>query len=146
VPAAQQRYNRAPALSTPGKPKPTAGSCPDAELPRGMLLAGIPIGACLGGFSAGRTPGPLRRATRQRRDAVEWTGALAWALTDGQCGAPRRASTLDCGFGYIRTLLDELNTRLSTCGTCAGYLRQVWGGCGHRCVLGGKSLVATVET
>jgi hypothetical protein len=31
----------------------------------------------------------------------------------------------------LRTLLDELNTPLSHCGTCAGSIRYVWERCGH---------------
>src|SRR3546814_20535202 len=49
------------------------------------------------------------------------------------------------GVRLIRTLLDEPNTPLSTCGTCAGYLRQVWEGCGHP-LRAGQSLWRPYET
>ena len=34
-------------------------------------------------------------------------------------------------FRLLRTLLDELNTPISQCGSCAGSMRDVWERCGH---------------
>lgn len=58
---------------------------------------------------------------------------------------PRRRIHAGLWFRLLRTLLDELNTPLSTCGTCAGYLRQVWEGCGHP-LRAGQSLWRPYET
>jgi hypothetical protein len=44
---------------------------------------------------------------------------------------PRRRIHAGLWFRLLRTLLDELNTPLSQCGTCAGNIRSVWERCGH---------------
>ncbi|MCZ7140516.1 hypothetical protein O6379_23730, partial [Salmonella enterica subsp. enterica] len=67
------------------------------------------------------------------------------ALTTGHVELPRRRIHAGLWFRLLRTLLDELNTPLSTCGTCAGYLRQVWEGCGHP-LRAGQSLWRPYET
>ena len=49
----------------------------------------------------------------------------------GYLELPRRRIHAGLWFRILRTLLDELNTPLSTCGTYAGYIRHVWEGCGY---------------
>jgi hypothetical protein len=51
------------------------------------------------------------------------------ALTTGFVELPRRR--VHAGLWLLRTLLDELNTPLSHCGTCAASIRHVWERCGH---------------
>ncbi|TFI43807.1 hypothetical protein E4O93_21425 [Diaphorobacter sp. DS2] len=58
---------------------------------------------------------------------------------------PRRRIHAGLWFRLLRTLLDELNTPLSTCGTYAGYLRQIWECCGHP-LRAGQSLWRPYET
>ncbi len=86
-----------------------------------------------GGFSAGRTPTPNRAppATRLRR----WT-SVPQALTTGHVELPRRRIHAGLWFRLLRTLLDELNTPLSACGTCAGIPAKSGKAAGIRCVLG----------
>lgn len=90
----------------------------------------------------GRTPTPNRAlpATRLRR----WT-SVPQALTTGHVELPRRRIHAGLWFRLLRTLLDELNTPLSTCGTYAGYLRQIWECCGHP-LRAGQSLWRPYET
>ena len=53
------------------------------------------------------------------------------ALTLGYVELPRRRIHAGLWFRLLRTLLDELNTPLSHCGTCAGSIRYIWERCGH---------------
>lgn len=53
------------------------------------------------------------------------------ALTMGYAELPRRRIHAGLWFRLLRTLLDELNTPLSQCGTCASNVRYVWERCGH---------------
>jgi hypothetical protein len=53
------------------------------------------------------------------------------ALTMGYVELPRRRIHAGLWFRLLRTLLDELNTPLSQCGTGAGNIRYVWERCGH---------------
>ncbi len=67
------------------------------------------------------------------------------AMTTGYVELPRRRIHAGLWFRMLRTLLDELNTPLSTCGTYAGYIRHVWEGCGHP-LRAGQSLWRPYET
>jgi hypothetical protein len=83
---------------------------------------------------------------RTASDAIAAMDQRTWqALTTGHVELPRRSIHAGLWFRLLRTLLDELNTPLSTCGTCAGYLRQVWEGCGHP-LRAGQSLWRPYET
>ena len=85
-------------------------------------------------------------APRTASDAIAVMDRRTWqALTTGHVELPRRRIHAGLWFRLLRTLLDELNTPLSTCGTCAGYLRQVWEGCGHP-LRAGQSLWRPYET
>ncbi|HIB4683795.1 TPA: TniQ family protein, partial [Klebsiella pneumoniae] len=64
---------------------------------------------------------------RTASDAIAAMDQRTWqALTTGHVELPRRRIHAGLWFRLLRTLLDELNTPLSACGTCAGYPRQVW--------------------
>jgi hypothetical protein len=52
-------------------------------------------------------------------------------LTTGGVKLPRRRIHAGIWFRLLRTLLDEVNTPLSQCGTCAEGIRQVWARSGH---------------
>ena len=83
---------------------------------------------------------------RTASDAIAAMDQRTWqALTTGHVELPRRRIHAGLWFRLLRTLLDELNTPLSACGTCAGYLRQVWEGCGHP-LRAGQSLWRPYET
>ena len=146
VPAAQPAdTSRLPALSErSGEPSRTARveAAPDAELPTAWLLAGI----LLGRAGAVSRLGERRRRTAhcQRRDCGDGP-AYRQALTTGHVELPRRRIHAGLWFRLLRTLLDELNTPLSTCGTYAGYLRQIWECCGHP-LRAGQSLWRPYET
>ncbi len=107
-----------------------------------MAAGWNPIGAC----GAVSRLGERRRRTAhcQRRDCGD--GPAYWqALTTGHVELPRRRIHAGLWFRLLRTLLDELNTPLSTCGTYAGYLRQIWECCGHP-LRAGQSLWRPYET
>lgn len=71
-------------------------------------------------------------APRTANDAIAAMDLRTWqALTQGYVELPRRRIHAGLWFRLLRTLLDELNTPLSQCGTFAGYIRHVWEGCGH---------------
>lgn len=53
------------------------------------------------------------------------------ALATGYVELPRRRIHAGLWFRMLRTLLDELNTPLSQCGSFAGSIRYVWERCGH---------------
>jgi hypothetical protein len=83
---------------------------------------------------------------RTASDAIATMDRRTWqALTTGHVELPRRRIHAGLWFRLLRTLLDELNTPLSACGTCAGYLRQVWERCGHP-LRAGQSLWRPYET
>lgn len=83
---------------------------------------------------------------RTASDAIAAMDQRTWqALTTGHVELPRRRIHAGLWFRLLRTLLDELNTPLSACGTCAGYPRQVWEGCGHP-LRAGQSLWRPYET
>lgn len=85
-------------------------------------------------------------APRTASDAIAVMDQRTWqALTSGHVELPRRRIHAGLWFRLLRTLLDELNTPLSACGTYAGYLRQVWEGCGHP-LRAGQSLWRPYET
>ncbi len=77
-------------------------------------------------------------------DAIAVIDQHTWqALKIGHVEVPRRRIHAVLWFRLLRTLLDELNTMLSACGTYAGYLRQVWEGLRVSAACWAKS-VATV--
>ncbi|MCB8748983.1 TniQ family protein [Rhodoferax sp. U2-2l] len=83
---------------------------------------------------------------RTASDAIVAMDRRTWqALTTGYVELPRRRVHAGLWFRLLRTLLDELNTPLSTCGTYAGYLRHVWEDCGHP-MRAGQSLWRPYET
>lgn len=83
---------------------------------------------------------------RTASDAIAAMDQRTWqALTTGHVELPRRRIHAGLWFRLLRTLLDELNTPLSTCGTYAGYLRQIWECCGHP-LRAGQSLWRPYET
>lgn len=53
------------------------------------------------------------------------------AMTMGFVELPRRRIHAGLWFRLLRTLLDELNTPISQCGTLGGGIRYVWERCGH---------------
>lgn len=71
-------------------------------------------------------------APRMASAAIAAMDRRTWqALTMGYVELPRRRIHAGLWFRLLRTLLDELNTPLSQCGTCAGNIRFVWERCGH---------------
>mgnify|MGYP005846258007 CR=1 FL=1 len=71
-------------------------------------------------------------APRTASDAIAAMDRRTWqALTTGNVELPRRRIHAGLWFRLLRTLIDELNTPLSHCGTCADSLRYVWERCGH---------------
>ena len=85
---------------------------------------GVP-GRFLGWENADASPRPAN-------DAIATMDRRTWqALTLGYVELPRRRIHAGLWFRLLRTLLDELNTSLSQCGTCAGNIRSVWERCGH---------------
>ncbi len=71
-------------------------------------------------------------APRPANEAIASMDQRTWqALTTGFVGLPRRRIHAGLWFRLLRTLLDELNTPLSHCGSSAGGIRQVWVHCGH---------------
>ncbi|MDN5935116.1 MAG: TniQ family protein [Nitrosospira sp.] len=71
-------------------------------------------------------------APRTVSDAIAAMDRRTWqALTMGYAELPRRRIHAGLWFRLLRTLLDELNTPLSQCGTYAGNFRYVWERCGH---------------
>ncbi|EXF95621.1 TniQ [Pseudomonas fluorescens HK44] len=71
-------------------------------------------------------------APRMPSDAIAAMDRRTWqALTMGYVELPRRRIHAGLWFRLLRTLLDELNTPLSHCGTCAGSIRYAWERCGH---------------
>ena len=76
--------------------------------------------------------GEHRRCPRMASDAIAAMDRRTWqALTMGYVKLPRRRIHAGLWFRLLRTLVDELNTPLSQCGTCAGNIRSVWARCGH---------------
>lgn len=53
------------------------------------------------------------------------------AFTIGYVELPRRRVHAGLWFRMLRTLLDELNTPISLCGSYGGTIRYVWERCGH---------------
>jgi hypothetical protein len=85
---------------------------------------GVP-GRFLGWENADASP-------RTANEAIVTMDRRTWqALTLGYVELPRRRIHAALWFRLLRTLLDELNTPLSHCGTCAGGIRYVWERCGH---------------
>ncbi len=71
-------------------------------------------------------------APRPANAAIASMDRRTWqALTTGFVELPRRRIHAGLWFRLLRTLLDELNTPLSHCGSSAGCIRQVWEQCGH---------------
>ena len=97
------------------------------------------------------TPGRFFRwektkTERAANGAIAVTDRRTWqALTTGHVELPRRRIHAGLWFRLLRTLLEELNTPLSKCGSSAGYLRQVWENCGYP-LRAGQSLWRPYET
>ena len=71
-------------------------------------------------------------APRTASEAIAAMDRRTWqALTTGYVDLPRRRIHAGLWFRLLRTLLDELNTPLSQCGTFASSIRHVWERCGH---------------
>lgn len=71
-------------------------------------------------------------APRTANDAIAAMDRRTWqALTLGYVELSRRRIHAGLWFRLLRTLLDELNTPLSHCRTCADNLHYVWERCGH---------------
>ncbi|MBN0322084.1 transposase, partial [Pseudomonas aeruginosa] len=71
-------------------------------------------------------------APRPADDAIACMDRRTWqALTTGFVELPRRRVHAGLWFRLLRTLLDELNTPLSHCGSCSASIRHVWERCGH---------------
>ena len=71
-------------------------------------------------------------APRTASDAIAAMDRRTWqALTTGYVALPRRRVHAGLWFRLLRTLLDELNTPLSHCGSCSASIRYVWERCGH---------------
>lgn len=69
---------------------------------------------------------------RPANEAIADMDRRTWqALTTGFVELPLRRIHAGLWFRLLRTLLDELNTPLSHCGSSAGGIRQVWEYCGH---------------
>jgi hypothetical protein len=85
---------------------------------------GIP-GRSLDWENANTTPRVASEAITAM-DRRTWQG-----MTTGYVELPRRRIHAGLWFRILRTLLDELNTPLSTCGTYAGYIRHVWEDCSY---------------
>lgn len=93
---------------------------------------GVP-GRLLGWESTDTSP-------RAVNEAIAAMDRRTWqALTTGYVELPRRRIHAGLWFRLLRTLLDELNTPLSLCGTFAHSIRYVWERCGHP-VRAGQSL------
>jgi hypothetical protein len=74
----------------------------------------------------------VEAAPRPANAAIAGMDRRTWqALTTGFVELPRRRIHAGLWFRLLRTLLDELNTPLSHCGSSAGCIRQVWEHCGH---------------
>ncbi|MGO1500350.1 MAG: TniQ family protein [Marinobacter sp.] len=85
---------------------------------------GIP-GRSLDWENANTTP-------RMASEAITAMDRRTWqGMTTGYVELPRRRIHAGLWFRILRTLLDELNTPLSTCGTYAGYIRHVWEDCSY---------------
>ncbi len=96
---------------------------------------GVP-GRFLGWENADASPRPAN-------DAIATMDRRTWqALTLGYVELPRRRIHAGLWFRLLRTLLDELNTPLSHCGTCAGSIRYIWERCGHPLTRRAKSLAS----
>lgn len=69
---------------------------------------------------------------REAADAITAMDRRTWqALTTGYVDLPRRRIHAGLWFRLLRTLLEELNTSISQCGSCGGAIRHVWERCGH---------------
>ncbi|WP_426575407.1 TniQ family protein (plasmid) [Xenorhabdus stockiae] len=71
-------------------------------------------------------------ALRKASNAISAMDTHTWqALTMGYVELPRRRIHAGLWFRLLRTLLDELNTPLSQCGTDAENIRYIWKRCGY---------------
>ncbi|KLU16105.1 MULTISPECIES: TniQ family protein [Xenorhabdus] len=69
---------------------------------------------------------------RTASNAIAVMDKRTWqALATGYVDLPQRRVHAGLWFRLLRTLLDELNTPISQCGTYAGNLRYVWERCGY---------------
>jgi hypothetical protein len=71
---------------------------------------------------------PLREANK----SIVSVDRRTWqALTAGYVDLPRRRIHAGLWFRLLRTMLDELNTPISLCGSHGSTIRYVWERCGH---------------
>ena len=69
---------------------------------------------------------------RQASAPISAMDRRTWqALTKGYVELPRRRVHAGLWFRLLRTLLDELNTPISLCGSYGEAIRYVWERCGH---------------
>lgn len=69
---------------------------------------------------------------RQASAPISTMDRRTWqALTTGYVELPRRRVHAGLWFRLLRTLLDELNTPISLCGSYGDAIRYVWERCGH---------------
>lgn len=69
---------------------------------------------------------------RQASAPISAMDRRTWqALTSGYVELPRRQVHAGLWFRLLRTLLDELNTPISVCGSYGELIRYVWERCGH---------------
>ncbi len=69
---------------------------------------------------------------RQASAPISAMDRRTWqALTTGYVELPRRRVHAGLWFRLLRTLLDELNTPISLCGSYGEAIRYVWERCGH---------------
>lgn len=85
-------------------------------------------------------------APRTASEVIVAMDRRTWqALTMGYVELPRRRIHAGLWFRLLRTLLEELNTPLSQCGTYSGSIRYVWERCGHP-LRAGQNLWRPYET
>lgn len=69
---------------------------------------------------------------RQASAPISAMDRRTWqALAAGYVELPRRRVHAGLWFRLLRTLLDELNTPISQCGSRGGSIRSIWERCGH---------------
>lgn len=101
------------------------------------LMLSCPIHGCCLDFYLG-IPGHFfgwehtGSSPRMATNAIAAMDRRTWqALTTGYVELPRRRIHAGLWFRLLRTLLEELNTPLSQCGSSGESIRSVWERCGH---------------
>lgn len=114
------------------------------------LMLSCPIHGCCLEFYLG-IPGHFfgwehtGSSPRMATHAIAAMDRRTWqALTTGYVDLPRRCIHAGLWFRLLRTLLEELNTPLSQCGSYGESIRSVWERCGHP-LRAGQSLWRSYE-